>query len=53
MEGRGWLPSAITGAPPLRLLRSSPEAVHGVAFFQSFTNLESLLHLVSGGSVGM
>lgn len=53
VEGRGWWPSEMPKAPPLRLLRSSPEAVHGVAFFKSFTNFESLLHLVRGGSVGM
>ena len=42
VEGRGWWPSEMPKAPPLRLLRSSPEAVHGVAFFKSFTNFESL-----------
>lgn len=50
VDGRGWWPSEITDAV---FLKSSLEVVQGVAFFHSLTNLESLLHLVRGGSVGM
>lgn len=50
VDGRGWWPSEMTDVV---YLKSSLEVVHGAALFHNLTNLESLLHLVRGGNVGM